>query len=186
MTDSTFEFGTTPFYVLRHGETPESRDGVLQGQNETELTAAGRKMAEDAAQSLLAVQLGSIHASPLKRAWRTASIISVLTRVPVFPLPGLMERHWGIYQGRPKDQRPTSANPETAEPLEAFSRRIVQALESIPGPSPVLVVTHSGVFRIICKHIGYSMEGRFSVASGQVLKLTPPTGERPSWRISAL
>lgn len=153
MPDSTFKFGITPFYFLRHGETPESRDGILQGHNETELNAAGRKMAENAARSLSTIPLGSIYASPLKRAWRTASIISVLTGVPVYPLPGLMERYWGIYQGQRKDRRPSSPNPESAEPIEKFTQRIVRAIESIPGPSPVLIVTHSGVFRVICEHI---------------------------------
>ena len=186
MADSTFEFGTTPFYFLRHGETRESREGILQGQNETELNSAGRQMAETAAEALSNVSLGSIYASPLKRTWRTASIVSVLTGVPAYALPGLMERHWGIYQGQRKDQRPSSPNPETAEPMAAFTQRIVQAIESIPGPSPVLIVTHSGVFRIICGHIGIPVDRRISVASGQVLKFEPPTGQRPTWRISAV
>ncbi len=186
MADTTFEFGTTPFYFLRHGETPESRAGILQGQSETQLNAAGREMAESAARSLSAVPLGSIYASPLKRAWRTASIISVLTGIPAYPLPGLMERDWGIYQGQPKAQRPSSPNPESVEPIAEFTQRIVQAIGSISGPSPVLVVTHSGVFPIICEHMGISVDRSVSVASGQVLKFDPPTKRRPSWRISAV
>jgi len=186
LADPTFQFGTTPFYFLRHGETRESRDGILQGQNETELNTAGRQMAENAANVLSNVSLGSIYASPLKRAWRTATVVSVLTRVPVYPLPGLMERHWGVYQGQRKDRRPSSANPESVESLEAFTQRIVQAIESIPGPSPVLIVTHSGVFRIICEHIGIPVDRSISVASGLVLKFAPPTSQRPSWRISAV
>jgi len=186
LSDTAFEFGATPFYFLRHGETPESRDGILQGQSETELNAAGRAMAEDAARSLSEISLGSIYASPLKRTWRTASIVSLLTGTPAYPLPGLMERDWGIYEGQPKDQRPSSPNPESAESLEAFTQRIVQAIESIPGPSPVLIVTHSGVFRIICAHIGIPVDRGISVASGQVLKFEPPTSGRTSWRISAV
>ena len=89
MGDSTFAFGITPFYFLRHGETRESRDGILQGQNETELNPNGRRMAEAAAEALVDIRLGSIYASPLKRAWRTASIVSVLTGVSVHELPGL-------------------------------------------------------------------------------------------------
>ena len=134
LANATFEFGTTPFYFLRHGETPESRDGILQGQSETQLTAVGREMAETAGHRLSEIPLGSIYASPLKRAWRTASIISVLTGVPAYPLPGLMERDWGMYQGQPKDLRPSSPNPESAEPIADFIGRIVQAIESISGP----------------------------------------------------
>jgi probable phosphoglycerate mutase len=186
LTDSTFEFGTTPFYFLRHGETHESREGIVQGQNETELTTAGRRMAEAAAETLLNASLGSIYASPLKRAWTTASIVSVLTGVPVYALPGLMERHWGKFQGHRKAHRPTTPNPETAETEEDLRHRVTKAMESIPGPSPVLVVAHSGVFRAICDSVGISIDGRISVASGQVLKLEPPTASRRTWRISVV
>ncbi|MDH3474544.1 MAG: histidine phosphatase family protein, partial [Rhodospirillales bacterium] len=139
MAESTFEFGATPFYFLRHGETHESREGIVQGQTETELTAAGHQMAEAAGEALSNASLGSIYASPLKRAWKTASIVSVLTGVPIYALPGLMERHWGEFQGRRKAHRPSTPNPDTVETLEDFGHRVTKAMESIPGPSPVLV-----------------------------------------------
>ena len=186
MADSTFEFGTTPFYFLRHGQTHESLTGILQGQNETELNSTGRKMAEVAAEALLNVSLKSIYASPLKRAWRTALIVSVLTGVPVYPLPGLMERHWGKFQGRPKSQRPLASNPESVESREDFRRRVVEAMESIEGPSPLLVVTHSGVFRAICESVGIPSDDRISVASGQPLRMEPPVGSRRTWRITVV
>ena len=101
-------------------------------------------------------------------------------------MPGLMERHWGIYEGHPKDLRPPVPNPESAEPIEEFKKRIIQAIDSITGPPPVLIVTHSGVFRIICGHIGITVDRSISVASGQVLKFEPPTSKRPSWRIGVV
>ena len=101
-----FEYGVTPFYFLRHGETYESREGILQGQSETELSAVGRRMAEDAAETVSTLSVATIYASPLKRAWNTASIVSARLGVPVHSLPGLMERHWGSFQGTPKAERP--------------------------------------------------------------------------------
>ena len=184
MGDTSFEFGVTPFYFLRHGETRESRDGILQGQNESELNPRGRQMAETAAEALIEVQLGSIYASPLKRAWRTASIVSVLTGVPVNGLPGLMERHWGQYQGQHKTHRPSTPNPDSAESLEDFHNRILKAVRAIQGPSPVLFVAHSGVFRAICASVGISDDSRVTMPSGQVLKMEPPIATRRSWRIS--
>ena len=178
MSHQGFEFGVMPFYFLRHGETHESRTGIVQGQNETELNPSGRKMAEDAAKALENVSLASIYASPLKRAWRTASIVSVLTGVPVFEHPGLMERHWGKFQGFRKALRPAHRNPDTAETMEDFRHRVVQALESIPGPSPVLVVAHSGVFRALCEGVGIAVGRRVTVLSGQVLRMEPPTAKR--------
>ena len=186
MKESSFEFGVTPFYFLRHGETKETRKGILQGQNETELTPAGRRMAEAAAETLSAVPLASIYASPLKRAWDTASIVSLFTRAPIHPTPGLMERHWGVYQGRRKADRPADPSPETAEREEDFIHRVAKAMDSIEGPSPVLVVAHSGVFRALCQSVGISIDRRISVTSGQVLKLEPPTASRRTWRISVV
>ena len=186
MADSGFEFGITPFYFLRHGETRESRDGILQGQNETELTPAGLQMAKSAAAALSRLDLGSIYASPLKRAWRTASVVSGVTGVPLHPVEGLMERHWGVFQGRPKADRPSTPNPETAETLEEFRHRVVGAMNSIRGPSPVLVVAHSGVYRVICDIIGSAPERGASVNSGEVLMLEPPTLSGEAWGISVV
>ncbi len=186
MSESKFEFGITPYYFLRHGETPQTQEGIAQGQMESELNALGRQSSEKAANILSSILLGSIYASPLKRTWRTAKIVSVITGTPVHPLPGLMERHWGRYQGRPKDWRPASANPKSVETIEDFTHRVLDAMRSISGPSPVLVVAHSGVFRVLCSHAGFPMKGRISVASGQVLKLEPPGSPRQSWHISVV
>lgn len=186
MEESGFEFGVTPFYFLRHGETRESERGILQGQNDTRLIAKGRESALKAVDALDGVLLRSIYASPLKRTWETASIISTLTGVPAFPLPGLMERNWGPYQGFPKEMRPTRADARSVESLEAFSSRIVAAMRSIRGPSPVLVVAHSGVFRLLCQHTGLSDHPGVTLASGMVLKLAPPDGQRRNWHISVV
>ena len=186
MGKSSFEFGVTPFYFLRHGETHESRTGITQGQNETELNPDGRRMAEDAAKALSDIPLRSIYASPLKRAWQTASIVSVLTGVPAYARPGLMERHWGKFQGFRKALRPAHRNPETVETMEDFRHRVVHAMESIPGPSPVLVVAHSGVFRALCEGVGIPVNSRVTVLSGQVLRMEPPAGSRKAWRITVV
>ena len=179
-----FEFGVTPFYFVRHGETQQSQEGIVQGQMESELNALGRETVEKAANVLSTVPLGSIYASPLKRTWMTAKIISVLTGTPVHRLPGLMERHWGHYQGKPKDCRPSLTNPKSVETIEDFTHRILDAMRSISGPSPVLIVSHSGVFRVLCAHAGFPLERVISVASGQVLRLEPPIRQRQRWHIS--
>ena len=187
MAETGFEFGVTPFYFLRHGETYESEQGILQGQSETDLTAQGRRSAERAAELLSDVPLGSIYASPLKRTMMTASIIGMFNGAPVFPLSGLMERHWGQFEGQPKDRRPPIANPRSAESVEDFERRVLDALRSIRGPSPVLVVAHSGVFRVICGFAGLPADSAVSVATGQALWLEPPRdGVKRPWHIRAV
>lgn len=183
---SDFVFDVSPFYFLRHGETRESQAGILQGQVDTALSATGRKTAEDAGQRMIGHDLGSIYASPLQRAWTTASIVSVLTGAPRYPLPGLMERCWGIYEGRPKSERPRTPNPESVETLEAFSARVVAAMRSISGPSPVLVIAHSGVFRVLCQHFGFEMDMTTSISSADLVFLTPPKNGQTRWHINAV
>lgn len=186
MTESSFEFGVTPFYFLRHGETLENETGILQGQNDTQLIAKGRQSALRAAASLDGVVLRSIHASPLRRTWETASILSVLTGVPVFPVPGLQERNWGPYQGLPKKIRPSEPDAEGVETLDAFWSRVAAAMRSISGPSPVLVVAHSGVFRLLCHHSGLSKDPSVSLPSGMVLKFVPPGDRGQHWHIEVV
>ena len=179
-----FVFDENPFFFLRHGETPETQKGILQGQSESELSDRGRQTAQDAAERLAKVALRSIYASPLKRALETAAIVSASTGVPVQPLPGLMERHWGVYEGRPNNERPTSQDPETVEAMADFSARILDAMRSISGPSPVLIVSHSGVFRVLARHAGLSIDDSISVGSSQPLLLDPSKARGKSGRIS--
>ncbi len=181
-----FEFESTPFYFLRHGETPENQAGVLQGQTDTTLTPSGRRTAEEAGRLLADRELGSIYASTLKRAWTTASIVSVMTRAPRFPLPGLMERHWGDYEGKPKSERPEERDPEGVETMDAFSARVLHAMDSIDGPPPVLVVAHSGVFRVLGRYLGFSVEDTTSISSADLVYFEPPSQSRARWHISAV
>ena len=181
-----FAFGATPFYFLRHGETRETERGIVQGQNDTRLIAKGRQSAVTAAGALDGLLLRSIHASPLKRSWETASILSILRGVPVFPVPGLMERNWGPYQGLHKNLRPSDPSAESVESREAFARRVIAAMRAITGPSPLVVVAHSGVFRVLCGHIGLSERPAVTLSSGMVLRFEPPDGERSGWHLSVV
>jgi probable phosphoglycerate mutase len=185
MNDDRFVYGMTPFYFVRHGQTPQNERGIVQGQSDTELNRNGISSAEKSALALQSIGLRSIYASPLKRAWRTATIIKALTGAPpLHPLPGLMERHWGKYEGLPKTQRPNETDPDTAETLATFTDRVLAAMTSITGPPPVLVVAHSGVFRILCRHAGLRADLKLSLSSGEALRFNPPTTQRPRWQIS--
>ncbi len=183
---SQFEFGVTPFYFLRHGETRETERGIVQGQNDTRLIAKGRQSAVKAANALEGVLLRSIYTSPLMRAWETASILSILRGVPVFRAPGLMERNWGPYQGLHKDLRPSEPMAGSVEGREAFAKRVIAAMRSIDGPAPLLVVAHSGVFRVLCGHFGFSNSTAVTVSSGLVVRMDPPRAQRSSWHLSVV
>ena len=179
-----FSFGKAAFYFVRHGETLETRNGIVQGQSDSRLTEVGRASARAVGLRLRDYELGSIYASPLRRAWATASIISEVTGTSVQAVTGLKERHWGIYEGKPKAERPDSLNPGTAEAWEAFCSRVMTALRSIEGPNPVLVVAHSGVFRALAQQCGLEKGSPFSIASAQLVCFEPPRRGEDRWRLS--
>ena len=186
LTGPAFQFGTTPFYFLRHGETNDSERGIVQGQEETVLNDDGRLTAWKAARLLSPIHLGSIYSSPLRRAWETAEIISRKTGAPITPLPGLMERNWGAYQGKSRDTRPRSRDPVGVETTDQFWSRVQAAMTSITGPSPVLVVAHSGVFRLLCGHAGLSVDQRTMVGNGLVFKFDPPGHRQQEWHVDVV
>ena len=186
LTGDSFKFGLTPFYFLRHGETGDSVRGILQGQVETVLSDEGRLTAWKAARVVLHVRPRSIYASPLRRAWETAEIISRTTAVPIVPLPGLKERNWGDFEGRPRNLRPRTDDPKGVESTADFRARVVEAMQSIDGPPPVLVVAHSGVYRLLCHHAGIPFGRRSAVANGLVLKFAPHGSGGVPWHIEEI
>lgn len=183
VSEGAFQFGVTPFYFLRHGETNDSKLGIVQGQDESVLNDEGRLTAWKAARILASVHLGSIYSSPLRRAWETAAIISRATAIPVTPLHGLMERNWGAYQGQARESRPDLPDPDGVETTDQFWARVLSAMQSIRGPAPVLVVAHSGVFRLLCGHAGLTVGRESAVANGLVYNFGPPRRRHGPWRI---
>ena len=186
MTGAAFRVGNTPFYFLRHGETNDSELGIVQGQEESVLNDEGRLTAWKAARILSPIRLRSIYSSPLRRAWETAEIIARATAIPVTPLPGLMERNWGQYQGKSRNSRPRSRDPDGVETTDLFWSRVLAAMQSIAGPPPVLVVAHSGVFRLLCSHAGLTVDQRTAVANGLVYIFDPPRRRRQQWHIEVV
>jgi broad specificity phosphatase PhoE len=186
LTGETFKFGLTPFYFVRHGETGDSVRGILQGQVETVLSDEGRLTAWKAARVVLHDRPRSIYSSPLRRAWETAEIISRTIAVPIVALPGLKERDWGDFQGKPGNIRPNIDDPTGVESTALFRARVIDAMHSINGPLPVLVVAHSGVFRLLCSYAGIPFGRRNAVANGLVFRFEPPQSGGGPWHIEEI
>ena len=55
-------------YFVRHGETEENKNGIMQGQLDTELNKEGIEQAELTANALENVDFAAAHSSDLKRA----------------------------------------------------------------------------------------------------------------------
>lgn len=55
-------------YIVRHGETQENREGVIQGQQDTFLNAIGLEQAKMVGEALKDAKLGIAFSSDLSRA----------------------------------------------------------------------------------------------------------------------
>jgi len=59
---------TVRVYIVRHGETQENRDGIIQGHRDTFLNAIGLEQARMAGEALKDAKLGIAFSSDLSRA----------------------------------------------------------------------------------------------------------------------
>ena len=63
-------------YIVRHGQTDWNVEGRNQGRTDIELNETGIKQAEEIAKKLEGKKFDMVFSSPLKRAYKTAQIIS--------------------------------------------------------------------------------------------------------------
>ncbi|KIO34760.1 hypothetical protein M407DRAFT_16712 [Tulasnella calospora MUT 4182] len=111
-------------YLVRHGETDENRQGIVQGQLETNLNATGREQSRRMAQALKDVQFVHAFVSNLGRAVESAAaVMKVHPTLKWTVHPGLRERYLGELQGK---KRSSAENPPSVEPQEQYVQRILQ------------------------------------------------------------
>lgn len=90
----------TTLYLVRHGETVDNLNRIIQGQTQGRLNATGLQQAEQIAGELADKHFDAILSSDLKRAIDTASIIALPHGLEVATTPLLRERDWGSFTGR--------------------------------------------------------------------------------------
>ncbi|KAJ7073971.1 histidine phosphatase superfamily [Mycena amicta] len=171
-------------YIVRHGETRENREAVIQGQLDTELNELGVHQARQLARALKGVRFDAAYSSDLKRAMKTAETIleeQVDTEVVLRQEEALRERCMGTLEGtkwldaRSHDAK-VAADP-TVETTQSFSARtanwwtraiLQRTLALSPRedgqPYNVLVVSHGGAIGILVR--GLVGSGRAVCAEG--------------------
>ena len=65
-------------YIIRHGKTYWNEEKKIQGWADIELTEEGRKVAYDSEEGMRNIHFDAIYSSPLKRAYETACILSLI------------------------------------------------------------------------------------------------------------
>ena len=96
-----------PLYFIRHGESKANEHNQFAGRQDSPLTRLGSEQAEQAGRAIARKGLifDEIHVSPLQRAHFTAQKIaevSANTAATLHVSHALLERHFGLLQGRNK------------------------------------------------------------------------------------
>ena len=153
-------------YIVRHGQTAENLQMILQGHLPGTLTDKGKEQVRNAAEHLAEkdVQFKGIVSSDLKRAMDSANIISERLKLPVFPMEILRERDWGKYTGMPVSEAADKykkdgkwmfpdGGAETEEDIYQRAGKALQELSEKFANDTIIVVTHGQFARnMIANH----------------------------------
>lgn len=149
------QVGTTQILAVRHGQSTWNVEGRWQGRADPPLSDFGELQASHAAKAIGAVDV--IVASPLQRAYGTASIIGAHIGVgPVEVVDDLKERSVGAWEGLTRAQIEVDypgwidgdRRPEGWEYDTDLQVRVRQAFAEVAtryAGATVLVVAHGGV-----------------------------------------
>jgi len=166
-------------HLLRHGQTPFSRDNVFCGAGlDPELTPDGLAMANAFAAAYKSTPWSAVYASPLRRTVATARPLCDALGLKMELRDDLKEIHYGKWEGKSVEvvdrehhddyirwsADPAWNSPTGGEPAVAIARRTMQVIEEIKqrfNDGNVLIVSHKATIRIIlCGLLGIDV-GRF-------------------------
>ncbi len=173
--------------MVRHGETEGQSSVRFHGSADVRLNDEGRAQLREAARKMRTEVFDLVVASPLRRSWEGAVIVS--GGAPVRLYPEFREVHFGQWEGM------TAAEIEASNPAlyrdwqtgaadfeypggelrEAFRSRVARGLEALlaSDATSVLLVGHKGVIRMIGERLldvplleGPELGGVVSVSRG--------------------
>ena len=90
----------TKLYLVRHGETVDNVNQILQGQTPGMLNDKGREQAQEVALRMKDAKIDAFVSSDLYRSIETCEIIAEPHGMQVRTTPLLRERDWGSFTGK--------------------------------------------------------------------------------------
>jgi broad specificity phosphatase PhoE len=185
-------------YFIRHGESVGNREERFRGQYDFELNDTGLQQAEALQKELSSRLLHVIYSSPLKRALKTAQILS-RGRIPVITDEGFTNIHLGSWENQPKAEirrkypelwqrwitRPESLNFEGMETLTRVQERSFEAFNKLvkthQAEDSIAIVTHRAVLKPLFAAIlgipePYFWKIQLDTASYSIAEYSEPRG----------
>jgi 2,3-bisphosphoglycerate-dependent phosphoglycerate mutase len=155
-------------FVFRHAETFDNRRGIFSGWRDSELTSKGLMQAQKIAEQLKRYRIDYAFTSHLRRAQKTLEIVlQAHPAVPVFVDDRLIERCYGLLQGKSKRKLEDSAPewyaqfhrgyelaPPEGESLKMVEKRVISFLKQLKNwlgqaPGNVAISCHNNSIRPI-------------------------------------
>ena len=137
--------GRTKVLLVRHGQTIDNVNQILQGQTGGRLTDEGISQARRVSKHLSETHIDEFFASDLQRAVVTCEIIAEPHHKNIKTSTLLRERDWGDFTGRFIPEIKDSIWPENVETLENIKSRVATFIEMLQREyedKTVLIVGH--------------------------------------------
>lgn len=134
----------TTLILVRHGETVDNVNHIMQGQTQGQLTAQGLLQAHRLAELLRSEPIDVFVSSDLKRSVDTCRVVAEAHGKDVVTTPLLRERDWGSFTGRYIPSLKGETWPDDIESLEALKHRARRFMQYITDNYPGLTVLAVG------------------------------------------
>ena len=150
------------FIFVRHGETEGNRTKRYQLPH-TPLNETGEGQAARAAKALVTTRIGKLVASPMARAWRTASLIAAEHKMYPEVDGALSERFYVSLWDKPiEGEFNWDWDPDGCEPLATFVHRAAQSVMRILADDTpdgeTVIVAHGGILLVTCALTNATLE----------------------------
>ena len=164
-------------FLVRHGETVDNVNQIMQGQTQGELTENGILQAEELARRMQSWHVDAFVASDLKRSIDTCRILAAPHGQHVLTTPLLRERDWGGLTGRYIPAiNPNEPWPEDVETLPALKSRasdFIRFLREHYDGQTVVAVGHGIINKAIqAVHFGKAMRDVPRMTNAEVRELS--------------
>jgi alpha-ribazole phosphatase/probable phosphoglycerate mutase len=175
--------GATTLFLIRHGHTVGGEEKRYKGHIDVELSETGERVIQQLTENLQRLDhtLDAVYCSDLKRAIKSAGILSAPLELKPVVIPELRERSFGRWEGMSfeeiseeypgefekwKEDPLRFSPPEGESTLEVKERTlsVVNGLFKRHQGETFSIVAHGGVNRIIlCHFMGLPLENIFRI-----------------------
>jgi broad specificity phosphatase PhoE len=155
--------------LLRHGETEENLNHIIQGQSAGHLSELGKKQVEKVADELKSRHFDVIYSSDLARCVDTAEPIhKIFPKTPLIYSKAIREVSFGKFEGRHTHfiklaRLGTMLNLKVpgGENWHDLKRRVIPFLNELYSKYPggdILIISHGGPIRVMISLLHKSLD----------------------------